>query len=204
MEGHTKNCVERYCELSNKRIEQSYKVSTPVLMTIIFQKKKEELGTVGEFLRCLLADCSTNPFFGVHRQTRQIMVSELFSKIFHDVEQSLWQEIGQVDILHSLRVWIQTVLSRGKHSANLDYFKMLTVWVSWRIQKSTLEGVLCIFGSHTFVPVGWSCKEQTAVSHSSTEAEVISLNAGLRLDAIPASSLWDSLINVEKHKRRAT
>ena len=38
------------------------------------------------------------------------------------------------------------------------------------------------------------CKKQTSVSHSSTESEIISLDAGLRLDGIPALDLWD-LIN---------
>ena len=38
--------------------------------------------------------------------------------------------------------------------------------------KSTSGGILCIFGSHTFVPISWMCKKQTSVSHSSTEAEV--------------------------------
>ena len=42
--------------------------------------------------------------------------------------------------------------------------------------KSTSGGLLCIFGSHTFVPISWMCKKQTSVSHSSTEAEVISIN----------------------------
>ena len=32
------------------------------------------------------------------------------------------------------------------------------------------------------------CKKQTSVSHSSTEAEIISLDAGLRMDGIPAES----------------
>ena len=60
--------------------------------------------------------------------------------------------------------------------------------------KSTSGGVLCIFGSHTFVPTSWMCKKHTAVSHSSTEAEVISLDAGLRMDGIPALTLWDLVI----------
>ena len=38
------------------------------------------------------------------------------------------------------------------------------------------------------------CKKQTSVSHSSTEAELISLVAGLRMDGIPAFDLWDSVI----------
>ena len=40
------------------------------------------------------------------------------------------------------------------------------------------------------------CKKQTAVSHSSTESEIISLDAGLRLDGIPALDLWDQIVSV--------
>ena len=57
--------------------------------------------------------------------------------------------------------------------------------------KSTLGGTLRIFGSHTFVPISWMCKKQTSVSHSSTEAEIISLDAGLRMDSLLALDLWD-------------
>ena len=48
--------------------------------------------------------------------------------------------------------------------------------------KSTSGGLLCMFGSQTFVPASWTCKKQTSVSHSSTEA--------------PALDLWDSVIEV--------
>ena len=62
--------------------------------------------------------------------------------------------------------------------------------------KSTSGGALCIFGSHTFVPISWMCKKQTSFSHSSTESEIISLDAGLRLDGIPALDLWDLIVSV--------
>ena len=39
-------------------------------------------------------------------------------------------------------------------------------------------------GSRTFVPISWMCKKQTAVSHSSTESEIISLDTGLRLEIV--------------------
>ena len=38
--------------------------------------------------------------------------------------------------------------------------------------------------------------KQTSVSHSSTEAEIISLDAGLSTDGIPALTLWDLVIEV--------
>ena len=62
--------------------------------------------------------------------------------------------------------------------------------------ESTSGGTLCIFGSHPFVPISWMCKKQTSVSHSSTESEIISLDAGLRLDGIPALDLWDLIVAV--------
>ena len=40
------------------------------------------------------------------------------------------------------------------------------------------------------------CKKQTSVSHSSTESEIISLDAGLRMDGSPALDLWDLIIEV--------
>ena len=62
--------------------------------------------------------------------------------------------------------------------------------------KSTSGGTLCIFGSHTFVPISWMCKKQTSVSHSSTESEIISLDTGLRLDGLPALELRDLIVSV--------
>ena len=40
------------------------------------------------------------------------------------------------------------------------------------------------------------CKKQTSFSHSSTESEIISLDAGLRLEGIPALDLWDLIVEV--------
>ena len=62
--------------------------------------------------------------------------------------------------------------------------------------KSTSGGTLCVFGSHTFVTISWRFKKQTSVSHTSTESEIISLHAGLRLDGIPALDLWDLIVSV--------
>ena len=46
------------------------------------------------------------------------------------------------------------------------------------------------------MPFRWMCKKQTSVPHSSTEAKVISLDAGLRMDGIPALDLWDLVMEV--------
>ena len=57
--------------------------------------------------------------------------------------------------------------------------------------KINIRWIFCVFGSKTFVPISWLCKKQTSVSHSSTEAELISLDAGLRMDGLTALVLWE-------------
>ena len=75
-------------------------------------------------------------------------------------------------------------------------FKISDIVGDLEDSTSTSGGTLCVFGSHTFVPTSWMCKKQTCVSHSSTEAEMIFLDAGLRMDRIPALDLWDCVIEV--------
>ena len=62
--------------------------------------------------------------------------------------------------------------------------------------KSTSGRTLCVSGSHTFVPTNWMCKTQNAVSHSSTESEIISLDTGLTLDGLPSLELWGLIVSV--------
>ena len=56
--------------------------------------------------------------------------------------------------------------------------------------------IVHFFGIHSFVPHSWMCKKQTSVSHSSTESEIISLDAGLRLDWLPALESSDLIVSV--------
>ena len=53
------------------------------------------------------------------------------------------------------------------HNADKDCFKNLNLQETWKTQNRPRE----------FVSISWMCKKQTLVSHSSTEAEVISLDA---------------------------
>ena len=57
--------------------------------------------------------------------------------------------------------------------------------------KSTSGGVLVLVGPRTWAPLGAICKAQGAVSHSTTEAEVISFEVGLRTEGLPVLIFWD-------------
>ena len=79
----------------------------------------------------------------------------------------------------------------------------LSVWAAGLSQSSseqTLQQedrVVILVVLRDVVTVDRSCsKPQTSVSHSSTESEIISLDAGLRLDGIPAFDLWDLIFFV--------
>ena len=93
--------------------------------------------------------------------------------------------------INSIPMWV--IL---QNNAGWNSFKTPILRGDLEDSKSTSGGILCIFGSHTFVPMSWMCKKQTAVSHNSTEFEITSLDTGLRLDGLPALELWDLFVSV--------
>ena len=196
MEGHAKKCVERYCQLANKTTQQLYKVSIPCLDDHHF--KEEELTSVGELpkvctqivLKCLYLARIGRPDirWSVNKLARSITkwtkacdkrLSRLISYIHHTCEYKQHCYVGNT-VEH----------------CRLGLFQDFDFAGDLDDSKSTTGGTLCIFGSHTFVPISWMCKKQTSVSHSSTESEIISLVAGLRLDGIPALDLWDLIVAI--------
>ena len=83
-----------------------------------------------------------------------------------------------------------------QNKADWDCFKTPILQEILRIQN--LHQVEhCAFSEviRLFQSVG-CVKKQTSVSHSSTESEIISLDAGLRLDGIPGLDLWDLIVAV--------
>ena len=196
MEGHAKKCVERYCELANRTTQQLYKKSTPCIDDHHF--KEEEMKSVGELsqvcsqivLKCLYLARIGRPdiLWSVNKLARSITkwtkacdkrLNRLISYIHHTCEYKQYCYVGN-----------------AAKQCRLGLFQDSDFAGDLEDSKSTSGGTLCIFGSHTFVPISWMCKKQTSVSHISTESEIISLDAGLRLDGIPALDLWDLIVSV--------
>ena len=196
MAGHARKCVERYCELANKTTQQLYKVSTPCIDDHHF--KEEELKSVGELskvcsqivLKCLYLARIGRPdiLCSVNKLARSITkwteacdkrLNRLISYIHHTSEYKQYCYVGNT-----------------AKQCRLGLFQDSDFAGDLEDSKSTSGVTLCVFGSHTFVPISWMCKKQTAVSHSSTESEIISLDTGLRLDGLPALKLWDLIVSV--------
>ena len=62
--------------------------------------------------------------------------------------------------------------------------------------KSTSGGILCIFGSKTFVPMVGCARNKLQFHTVLRKLKLISLDAGLRKDGIPALDLWDLVVDV--------
>ena len=74
MEGHAKKCVEPFCDLTNKSLEQVYEVSTPCLDDHPF--KKEELETVEELSKVCSQIVMKCLYLGTHWQSRHPVVGK--------------------------------------------------------------------------------------------------------------------------------
>ena len=175
----------------------NYKVSTPCIDVHHF-KEEEEMKSVGELshvcsqivLKCLYLARIGRPdiLWSVNKLARSITkwikacdkrLNRLVSYIHHTSEYKQYCHVGNT-----------------AKQCRLGLFQDSDFAGDLEDSKSTSGGTLCVFGSNTIVPRSWMCKKQTAVSHSSTESEIISLDTGLRLDGLPALELWDLIVSV--------
>ena len=192
----TQRNVWRYCELATKTTKQLFKVATPWIDD--HQFKEEENESVGELstvraqfvLKCLYLARSGRPdiLWSVNKFARAVTkwtkscdkrLARLISCIHHTSEYRQYCYVGNTAQQCRLRLF-----QYPKFAGDLED------------SKSTSKGLLCMFGSQTFVPISWMCEKQTTVSHSSTGAEIISIDASLRMDGIPTLTLWDLMIEV--------
>ena len=196
-----RNALNGTVNWQNKQVEQFYKVSHPCLVDHRF--KQEELESVGEWpeicsqivLNCLYLARVGRPdiLWSVNKLARSV------TKWTQACDRRLARLISYFHHTNDFRQCCH-VGNTAQH-CRLGLFQDSDFAGDLEDSKSTSGGVLCIFGSRTFVPVSWMCKKQTSVSHSSTESEIISLDAGLRLDGITALDLWDIVIEVLQQVR---
>ena len=196
MEGHAMKCVDRYCELANKTTQQLYKVTTPCFDD--HQFKEDELGSVGDLskactqivLKCLYLARSGRPdiLWTVNKLARA------GTKWTRACDRRLNRLISYIH--HTSKFTQQCHVENTAQQCRLGLFQDSDFARDLEDEKSISGRILCMFGSHKFVPISWMCKKQTSVSHSSTESEIISLDAGLRMAGIPTLDLWDLVIEV--------
>ena len=148
----------------------------------------------------MLSNCSEMLVLGTYWKTYYSMVSEqacTITKWTKACDNRLNRLISYIH--HTCEYKQNCYVGNTAKQCRLGLFQDSDFSEDLEDSKSTSGGTLCIFGSHTVVPISWMCKKQTSVSHSSTESEIISSDAGLRLDGIPALDLWDLIVLVFGH-----
>ena len=173
MEGHARTRVERYCKLAIKKTEQLYNVSSPC-----FDEKVA--------LKSSWNACSWHALLGptFYTQACDRGLARLTSYTHHlsDYRQHfMWAtRLSNVDWVYSkTQILLATLRTQNQQGG-----------------RRRERGIFCLFGKRAFVPIRWMCKKETSVSHSSAESEIISLDAGLRMDGSLALDLWDVVIEV--------
>ena len=195
MDGHAKKCVERYCELANKTTQQLCKVSTPCIDDHHF--KEEETKSVGELHKYALELFWNAYTWHELRPDIPWSVNKLAPSITKWTRACDKRLSLLISYIHHTSEYKQCYhLGNTAKQCRLGLFQDSDFAKDLEDSKSISGGTLCIFGSHTFVPISWMYKKQTSVSHSSTESEIISLDAGLRMDGIPALELWELIATV--------
>ena len=176
---HGRACKEmlgKYCELANKTTEQLYKVATPCMDDHQFRRRRKWISW--RIIYCLLTKNVLKclypwhvleglTFYGLwtnlrvwwrNRQKKAYdkRLARLIAYIHHRCEYRRYCYVGNT----------------AQH-CSLGLFQDSDFAGDLEDPKSTSGGILCIFGSQTFVPISLMCKKHTSVAHSSTEAEVI-------------------------------
>ena len=189
MIGHAEQCAQRWRELANKGLKDIPVVGTPCI-----------------------DDHNLRPEDFVDQGTLSHVCSKIVMKCLY------LARIGRPDILYAINVlarnvtkwnracdkrlerliaYIQKTKNYVQHCFVGDQARDCKVGLCCDASfaadltdsKSTTGALLCVFGPSTFVPITWVCKKHGAVSHSSTEAEVIALDAALRLEGLCENSL---------------
>ena len=126
------NCVERYCELANKNLEQLYKVSHPCLDD--HQFKQEELDSVVELSEVCLQIVLTCLYLArIGRLDIFFMVRHQICKSSHKMDSGMWQTTSKDDFLHSSHKRFPWILSCGKHGTALQIGFIPRLRFCWRL-----------------------------------------------------------------------
>ena len=196
MDGAIESAVERYLVMTGKKIKDLKNVSTPCMDDGQFAPSEfEEEGEVSEnaakiVLKALYAARLARPelLWAVNTLAREV---------------TKWSKACDRR-LHRLMSYMHfhknDILSAHAGDQISDCKIMMFTDASFagdlKDSKSTSGMYMAIAGPHTWVPIAWLCKKQTAVSHSSAEAEIIALDTGMRMEAQPMMELWNTALDI--------
>ena len=194
--GHSQQCVEKYLQLTGKDVSTLKMVATPCIDDHMLNE--EDMQEKGELhvnaarivLKVLYVARVNRPdiYWAVNTLAREVTKwTKACDRRVHRLISYLYWTTN-----YHQKCWV----GDDPQNCVLALFVDASFAGYLGDSISSTGAMMCLVGPNTFVPVQWLCKKQTAVSHSSTEAEVIALDTGVRLDGIPALIFWELVIEV--------
>ena len=199
--GHAEACVDRYLELSKMKERDLKRVETPCIDD--HQLNADDFKTPGK-LTSVAARIVLKALYlaRIGRPDALWAVNTLAREVTRWTVACDKRLLRLISYLHFYKEYVQTCFVGDRPE---DCWIAMFVDASFagdlQDSKSTSGMYLCLVGPNTFVPISWLCKKQGAVSHSSTESEVISLESSLRQEGLPALMLWEIVVQVFKRPK---
>ena len=217
MSNFLKSCVDRYLELAKCERNKLRKVATPFLddsktkrenddddlqwpLSLAGKSTEKPKGEIQPSAKTL-ADVACKILMKILYAARMARydllkaVSVLASKV------SKWDETCDLE-LHRLVSYINSTIDLtmvsyigdSKDELNVRLYTDADFAGDNGCSKSTSGTFLCISGPNSSAPLSGQSKKQSAVSHSTPEAEIIAADHGVRSSGLPALALWEKLL----------
>ena len=209
--GFLLQCCEKYCEVVGIQLTDLKHVVTPFIQECsLTPHDYKNPGT--------LTIQSAQIVLKVLFATRQTRPSLSFMVNFLARNVNKWTLADDKRIRRLMEFIYHTRHWRLHHYVGNPAHELTLIWwsdSSWADDpidsRSTSGGFLCLVGTRTYVPLAWLCKRQGTTATSSTMAETIALEMGIRCEAIPALDAWEQILTdvappgwlEEKRGRRA-
>ena len=194
--GNVKDCVTRYLDLSGKKLSDLKYAATPGINDD--QLDTADFAGTGELAKCaskIVLKC-----LWCARLTRPDIywTVNLLAKNVHKWSKACDKRLQRlISYMHYTADMVLTAFVGDKvQDCVLVLFTDASFAGDITDSKSTTGGYLFLMGPNTCVPLGHCVKKQGAVSHSSTEAEIIALEATVRMDGLPALIFWEQVLEI--------
>ena len=202
--GHARSAVEKYTDLAKIQTKDLRMVATPCLDDS--QLSQEDFDNKGRLhdiaaqvvLTCLYLARHNRPdiLWSVNHLARHVTK-------WSQADDKRLQRL--ISYLHHTQHYVQQCVA-GDYITDCLLVMYVDAGYAGDLgdSKSTGGAIIYLLGPNTCVPLAWVCKKQGAVSHSSTEAEIISLEMAIRMVGYPLLQLWDEILAVMTKAKRRT
>ena len=194
MKNFLESCVDAYCQLAKVDISSLKRASTPFHDNKV-AKPKEDDEKSGR-LQSIASKVLMKILFAARMARYDLLraTQALASRV------TKWSEDCDVG-LHRLVSYINSTLDLTMQSFIGDRFRDCQLWLfadadfaGEHDSKSTTGSYMVLVGPNTYFPINAFSKKQTAITMSSTEAEVIAANHAVRTQGLPSLSLFNYIL----------